>query len=304
MTGNNSHPELDRSFWFGAGAKDLRSAINHRVLRKILRPAGIGSIVFGIVAIAWGGAALEDNPLNAILVLMGIFLAIEGIWLVSTPSRLGMIIDGIALFVVGIWNICITFSGQGYASFGALGLFQLYWGIQSFARYTRYPKDPLEKPSDEALRFYNAVAGDLKKGSSSWPGQFIVFQSKGLAGRAIWKGILYDDGAVFLDVSSHDMMFGRKEDVFTKDDKENRSSGKKLRVIINVGERTCEGTISPQSFKTFEAWKGGIAQQSIAQDRISVSSRDARHARLFSRTMLFIALLVVLYLVISNLMKR
>jgi hypothetical protein len=141
------------------------------------------------------------------------------------------------------------------------------------------------------------------------PGQFVEFQSKGLAGQAIWKGALYDESAAFLDTSSQDLMFCRKGELFVKDDGENSSSKKKLKATITVGERTCDCTISPQSLKTFEAWKGGTAlpstvQQSMAQDRISVSPRDARGARMFSRIMLFVVLALVLYFVIAYSIKR
>ncbi len=111
---------------------------------KGLKTGGIGSIVFGVIAIALGLATAKDSPVNAGLAVIGIFLLIEGIWLLVSPQPAGLIVDGIALIILGIWNFCVTVAnssrGGSGGSFAVLGVFQVVWGIQSFRRYGRLKK--------------------------------------------------------------------------------------------------------------------------------------------------------------------
>ena len=60
---------------------DLQKAANYRSLRKILRPAGIGSIVFGLIAILAGAPGMNKNIIDAALALIGLFLFLAaGFW--------------------------------------------------------------------------------------------------------------------------------------------------------------------------------------------------------------------------------
>ncbi|HSC77053.1 MAG TPA: hypothetical protein VLB32_00700, partial [Candidatus Acidoferrales bacterium] len=85
----------------GGEAAELQRAADFRTVRKTLRPAAFGSIVFGVIAIGMGIASLEDSPVNAVLVLLGLGLLGEGIWILVQPTPVGMIVDGIALCLLG-----------------------------------------------------------------------------------------------------------------------------------------------------------------------------------------------------------
>ncbi len=106
---------------------------------KRLKSGGIGSIIFGIIAIAFGLASAGQNPINAGLAVIGLFLLAEGIWLLASPQPIGLIVDGIALCVLGIWNMMITIYNTSHAGggggFAILGIMQIVWGIQSFRHY-------------------------------------------------------------------------------------------------------------------------------------------------------------------------
>jgi len=124
------------------------------LIHKKLKRAGIGSIVFGIIAVILGLIAMRESPINSIVVLIGIFLLIQGIWIVVKPTPAGLIVDGIALLIVGLWNSIVTLSGTsagGYI-FGVLGAFQIIWGIQNFVQYNKFYGIPLEKPFAEGLK--------------------------------------------------------------------------------------------------------------------------------------------------------
>jgi hypothetical protein len=129
-----------------AQLEEQQKVANYKLLCKTLRPAGIGSIVFGIVGIGMGFATMEDNPLNAGLAIIGFFLLVEGVWIAAAPSPPGLIVDGIALIILGLWNIGITLGGNGGAGmFLFLGIWQIVLGGKSFARYGRFSKLPMSK---------------------------------------------------------------------------------------------------------------------------------------------------------------
>jgi uncharacterized membrane protein len=67
--------------------EELQKISDYRTIRKTLRPAGIGSIVFGVLAVVMGIASIEDNSLNAILALIGLFLLVEGEYGLSFHRR-------------------------------------------------------------------------------------------------------------------------------------------------------------------------------------------------------------------------
>jgi hypothetical protein len=135
----------------GAAAQvgKLQGASNYTLLRQTLRPAGIGSIVFGLIAMAIGFASMEENPINALLGIIGIFLLVEGIWIVTAPSPAGILVDGIALLVVGLWNVIVTMSasGGGHPIFFLLGVWQIVGGFKSFGRYGHFSKLHMSRSS-------------------------------------------------------------------------------------------------------------------------------------------------------------
>ena len=163
---------------------ELQRASNFRIIKKSLRTGGIGSILFGVIAMAVGFGSMNDNPVNAILGFIGVLLFIEGIWLVSDPKPVGMIVDGIALMILGIWNIIITLantaSGGGSGIFAVLGVWQIIWGIQSFGRYSHFSKLPMHKPTDSLNKQMNTLINEISKSKTKDRTDLIEFRAKGL----------------------------------------------------------------------------------------------------------------------------
>lgn len=116
-------------------------------VRRRLKWAAIGSIVFGIIAIVMGVATAGENPLNIGLAVIGGLLFAEGIWLLLTLRLVGLIVDGIMLCILGVWIIFISIynmtQGSGGISpiFIPLGIFQIYWGVQNIFRYRSLKRD-------------------------------------------------------------------------------------------------------------------------------------------------------------------
>lgn len=59
-----------------------------------------------------GVASIKDNTINFTLVLIGVFLLGEGIWLLAVPLPIGLIIEGVALCILGVRNFTGTISRE------------------------------------------------------------------------------------------------------------------------------------------------------------------------------------------------
>lgn len=237
---------------------ELHRVLNYRLVRKTLRPAGIGSIVFGLVAKGTGFGGMEANPINAILGLIGIFLFVEGIWIVAAPTPAGMIVDGIALIILGIWNIIITFAnsaavgGGGHRFFAVLGVWQIIWGFQSFGRYKRFSAMPMSRPSDETLRQIDDMVKELAKTKPKDATDVIAFQIKNRP----WKGRLGQDSGIFVDAPGQEVVFVNRDRVRIEI-QDKVLIGKALKASFTLGDRNLNGTISLESYERYDAWKAG-----------------------------------------------
>jgi len=236
----------------------LQQASDYRTMRNTLRSGGIGSVVFGVIGIAFGVAAMEENPVNAILVAIGIGLVLEGLWVITMPSPADFIAEGLALMTVGAWNILITIGNMqardSLPLFGVIGAYQLYWGFKSFKRYGRFVHIPLQKPSKEVLEQVEEMVCAVSSAKTKDNNQLVELNE----GNKSWKGMLNGDVAVLVKDNGQDVLFTDRSniDVLRKtDDKKGRFH----EIHLRVGNRSIEGVISPASFSAYEQWKHAVA---------------------------------------------
>jgi hypothetical protein len=238
-------------------AGEVQRAANFRMVRRQLRGAGIGSIVFGVIATVLGTASLQDSDLNVILLCLGVFLLAEGVWLLVSPSPAGMIVDGFALIALGAWNIFVTISnlsagGHGPGGFAALGLLQIGWGFQSFIRYRRVAELPMARPDQATSDWLEAI---MKSATSKDPsGDVVSFQVREKKALLNWRGKLLDEFGLFFEV---------KEQLAIVADRNAANitpigspvAGKNAPVRIALGARSWEGEIDSQNLDRFQKWK-------------------------------------------------
>jgi len=239
---------------------ELQKAANYRSFGKTLRPSGIASIVFGLIAVVMGIAMIEDNPVNGVLVVIGLLLAVEGVWLVSAPSPGGLIADGIALIVLGIWNLVVTVmsaSAAGGSGFGVLGAFQIIWGFQRFGRYGRVTKIAMVKPSPEVHRRLEQITGEVVQAKAIGDPRYVEFQGKTSKRSDTWQGLLGDARAVFVRAGGSDYVFASREGVDLRE-VQTVHAGQTLKASFRLGDRAFSGTISPESFERYERWKKAL----------------------------------------------
>lgn len=162
---------------------DLVKTADLKVIWSHLRSAGVGSIIFGIIAFALGVSTAEENPVNAILAVIGFLLFLEGIWVIASPGPKGLIVDGIALITIGVWNMIVTIAnvsegGEGFHFFFILGIWQVVWGVQSINRYKHFAYIAGEKPSKEALAQLDSAVERITASSARDAGDIVEFKAK------------------------------------------------------------------------------------------------------------------------------
>jgi hypothetical protein len=189
--------------WKSHELSELKKAGDSRMIQKLLRPAAIGSIVFGVIAVVLGIQGAKDLPINVVLALIGIFLFIEGIWCAAAPKPVGLVVDGIALIILGIWNILVTFSNisagaQSMSGFIVLGIWQIVWGIQSINRYKHYAHLSGVTISQESVQNLDNMAANIKEASVSGDESMIEFQIKTLFKKTSLKGKLIEGMILFV----------------------------------------------------------------------------------------------------------
>jgi len=239
---------------------DLQKAANYRSLRKILRPAGIGSIVFGLIAILAGAPGMNKNIIDAALALIGLFLFLEGLWIVSAPTPAGMAVDGIALIVLGLYNISSTVYDMSQESVGAgrgfimLGLWQVIWGLQRFGRYKHFARLPMEKPSVQVMKWLDSIARSITRAGTAETSDLIALEIDAEKKKQPWRGLLTEKMGIFVEGSGHQVIFARRENVDISMHGETGAGGL-MKASFQIGEQTSTGTISPEYLDRYERWK-------------------------------------------------
>jgi hypothetical protein len=240
---------------FTGQAAEVQAAVNYRTLPRLLRGPGIGSIVFGIIGIVVGAATLEDNGVNAILILLGIFLTVEGVWLLVSPSPAGMIVDGFALIALGVWNIFVTISNAssgGPGGFAFLALFQIIWGFKSFARYRKFSSLPLARPDEPGSKWLDAA---LKSAVSENAGSDVIrFRVKEKKSLHDFRGKLLDDFGLFFDMNQR-LIIVASRDASRITLMGTPAPGGTNPAGFNFAGRTWEGQIDMQNWERFNQWK-------------------------------------------------
>ncbi len=237
---------------------ELQRVANYRHMRKTLFSSGIGSLIFGALAIAISVPGMQVNPINVILLMIGVLLVAEGLWLLIAPVPAGIIAAGVALMLVGVWNIFVTVfntvHGQGVGIIAGIAVAQIIWSIQCFARYPRFKNIPRETPSPSTLKRIDQIVGDIKRAKIDKDSQIIQFQAKTFLSPQAWKGRLGSNHAIFIGMTKNDLIFARPEDVEIRRDGK-VMIGKTLKATFQIADRSFKGTISPQAFDRYTDWK-------------------------------------------------
>ena len=234
----------------------LRKALTFYGLRRQLRAAGIGSLLFGVIAFFLGASTMGQVPLNGMLALLGLLLIVEGVWVIAAPSASGIIVDGLFVTAIGVWNIVVSLVEIGGNSGGSLtgrflifGIFQIGWGIGRIAQYKRYAylRGFTLDPAGRA-RIEQEIASVR---SDTIRPDVVAFKTRSLSPVEGRLRLLEGSAAFFLR--------GKIVEVLSRDEiaceaAVAKDPGGPLKASLRAGKRKLSVTISPEACERLKRW--------------------------------------------------
>ncbi len=265
---------------------EIANRSRYHTVQSLLKPAGMWSILWGLIAIVTGLVSIKINEINAILALIGVFLVCEGVWISRSQKVIGLLLEALAFASLGVWNLTLARNDPGAKMpvfWGLLGAWQCLLCYQRFGLYGRLSKLTIAKPArSETLKSIDnnekdilakaAILGKSLAGAQSkHETDLLEFSSKTFRNdKQVWKGLLLQDCAVFADASGEDIIFAKKSDVqllkqqgagwnvnwrglFSKKRDILRPL---LNVYFRVGDRKLKGIMPFEYLERFQVWKG------------------------------------------------
>jgi alpha-glucoside transport system substrate-binding protein len=213
-------------------------------LRQGLRGSGGWSIFWGIVAVFVGFSSLQESELNFLLVLIGLFLIGTGIATRRSPGPGTLQADAFAMLLVGGWNIIILLTGT---YFGVIGIFQIIGAIQRFAQQSKF--NQMHYVSESRIIQAETLVARARQANST-ADNLIQFRAKGKN----WKARLAPEVVTLVAGNAQQVRFV-SDSQFTLTTETEPTSGKQVKVSIQVGLDTWRGEMSLESLERYEVWQ-------------------------------------------------
>lgn len=228
---------------------------------KRMKTVAIGALIFGTIAVGQGASLFEDYPINGILVLIGLFLLIDGSWLLVSPKPEGIIMHGVALFIVGLWNIGLTILALSAGAvinplWGSLGILQIVWGCRSLTSYKNFAGARSAASNTHLLNEVEEIVRDIHKADAKSRSDLIAFGTTTFWGRTKWKARLLESYGIFTAKGRADVLLLLKDEVsLVSKGKVLTLTGKAVKIQAQLGKKQMNGTISPEHLERFETWR-------------------------------------------------
>lgn len=214
------------------------------------------SIVFGFFAIWAGILHAGVNPLNYILVGIGVFLMAEGFIIHTRPTPVGLLLNAIGFIVVGAWNVVISILNMLAGHFSVfwlgIGVVQFVIAAKRINVYMRLKDQPAQN-NPAVLEAKNLVNSIRKAKTTSSP-DIIVLSTANAIDKAIWKVKLMDRSALFVHSAGSRAVVERKENVNINSPQADTNK-KQLKMKASAGSLALAGTIPAGDYARFMAWK-------------------------------------------------
>ncbi len=240
---------------------ELKKAADSMMIQKMLLPAAIGSIIFGIIAIIIGlERGIDAHPVEIILAFIGMALIIVGTWCAAAPNPLGLRVDGIALIILGGWNILVvilnlSYGVKGMIWFILLGLWQITWGIYSIKRSKYYSYLSGMTISQESLQELDNIADSISQAPVKEDESMIEFRVKTVFKKTLLKGKLLEDMILF--VGSKGAFYMDKISKIEIKPFKTISTAYPAKASLNICGHTLVGEIPRKLMDRYLRWKSG-----------------------------------------------
>jgi len=243
------------------GLFELKKAADSRMIQKMLLPAAIGSIIFGIIAISFGmEIGIFVHPIKIILAFIGMALIIVGIWCAAASNPLALRVEGIALAILGGWNILVvivnlSYGVKGMIWFMLVGLWQITWGIYNIKRSKYYYYLSGMTISQESLQELNNIADSISQAPVKEDESMIEFQVKTVFKKTLLKGKLLEGMILFVGPKGTFYM-DKISEIEIKPFK-TISTAYPAKASLNICGHTLVGEIPRKLMDRYLRWKSG-----------------------------------------------
>ena len=250
-----------------ADMSELQKVADYYSMKKSLKRKGVVHIIFGIIGIIFGLLyTLAWHPVNAIVVLIAIFVLFTGIWALVVSKRSSLLIAGIALCFMVAWNLVVTLinlaifimdfpSGPVWSVFGFVWVSILFGlAIDAFGKYRRFSSVPEDKPSKEMLKNVVDIIKPVIKANFQKEEDIIQFQVRDAWAGNKWRGRLAGSYVILTSPSGDDIRFVRPEN-FEMTIGGKVGLTKKRKASFTIEGHKYSAIIAPGSLKRYELWK-------------------------------------------------
>lgn len=239
----------------------LDRAVFQGALNKSFRSVATISIIFGAINTAVGIMALDDHPVNIVLVLLGLGMLAEGVILLMKPNATGLILEGVAFSALGIWNLFILLfnasngdPGSNAGRTGVWAIIQIAFGIQNFMRYgptkERLAGPPLDAPMLEQGK---ALVDQAHKVDPKKTPNAVSFTATNFFGAKIWKGLLWQGSGLAVETRGTEAMIFAPDELIIV---EAKPSGKKnQKALLRIGRKQFKTMMTNESYQRIADWK-------------------------------------------------
>ena len=239
----------------------LQQAADQVVVRSNLKTSGIAATIFGVLAL-FAGVLPPADPL-----LMGVggALAVVGLWNLTNPSPLGLALTAGSLVMVGLYNIGSGFLDamngiKPFVGWQILGVWQVIWAWQGFARYRRFQNAFSHAVSDDQRATARGMIDGLRKSPPKKSADVVEWIVGGLTPQMVRARLMQDMALLLIAMGDDVRLVPRGEiDVEAPDAK----PGKPASVRVSLDGKTVKATMQEESLLRFRTWK----QSSIGLQR-------------------------------------
>jgi len=91
--------------WFDSHENRTLMAI---CTRKLIRNIGIGGIIWGVINVGIGAIAIQETPINAGILILGVLMLGTGVQALRSPSLRVLLTETIVTVLLVLWNLGIS----------------------------------------------------------------------------------------------------------------------------------------------------------------------------------------------------
>ncbi len=204
------------------GTKGINeAAVCHKCYKKI-KGGAIGSLIFGVMALFMGFGDFSETDVivkffSLLLMLLGLFLVIEGLIALIKPSPEAYILEGVAFILVGLWNLFIgvlsLIVGQVQAFFIILGIWQVVLGIRTFKEAKQFQNAINELPDKTLLKSIDDLVKELLSAKPKQSEEYVEFNASTFTKNLQWKGKIAGDTLVLYSMPDENLRFLKQDEI-------------------------------------------------------------------------------------------